>query len=68
MARYGREAARRSQSRARLNQQYFESFHATRIVKKEGTLPEAMAPEPDKLAIVEKLRKDEEWFGFAEPD
>ncbi len=41
-----------------LNHEEWFGFEAPRIVHREGTLPEAMAREPDKLAIVEKLRKD----------
>lgn len=41
-----------------LNHGEWFGFAEPRIVKKEGTLPEASAKEPDKLAIVEKLRKD----------
>jgi len=41
-----------------LNHEEWFGFATPHIVKKEGTLPEAMAKEPDKLAIVEKLRKD----------
>ncbi len=41
-----------------LNHEEWFGFETPRIVNKEGTLPEAMNREPDKLAIVEKLRKD----------
>ena len=41
-----------------LNHEEWFGFAAPRIVKKEGTLTEASAKEPDKLAIVEKLRKE----------
>ena len=41
-----------------LNHEEWFGFAEPRIAKKEGTLPEATAPEPDKLVIVEKLRKD----------
>ena len=41
-----------------LNHEEWFGFAAPHLVKKDGTLPEATAREPDKLAIVEKLRKD----------
>lgn len=41
-----------------LNHEEWFGFAAPRIVKKEGALAEATAREPDKLAIVEKLRRD----------
>jgi hypothetical protein len=41
-----------------LNHEEWFGFAEPRIVNKEGTIPGATAPEPDKLAIVEKLRKD----------
>jgi hypothetical protein len=41
-----------------LNHEEWFGFSTPTIVKKEGMIPEAMATEPDKLAIVEKLRKD----------
>jgi uncharacterized protein len=41
-----------------LNHEEWFGFAAPHITNKEGTLPEAMATEPDKLAIVEKLRKE----------
>jgi hypothetical protein len=41
-----------------LNHEEWFGFATPHIVKKEGSLPEAMAREPDKLVIVEKLRKD----------
>jgi hypothetical protein len=41
-----------------LNHEEWFGFAAPRIVNKEGMIPEAMTTEPDKLAIVEKLRKD----------
>src|SRR6476646_4119392 len=41
-----------------LNHEEWFGFATPRITNKEGTLPEAMAAEPDKLAIVEKLRKE----------
>jgi hypothetical protein len=41
-----------------LNHEEWFGFAEPHIVKKEGTLPEATAREPDKLAIVEKLRKE----------
>ncbi|EDY16258.1 PepSY-associated TM helix domain protein [Chthoniobacter flavus Ellin428] len=41
-----------------LNHEEWFGFAAPHIVKKEGIVPEAMAQNPDKLAIVEKLRKD----------
>lgn len=41
-----------------LNHEEWFGFAEPRIVKKEGSMPEASAPVPDKLAIVEKLRKE----------
>ena len=41
-----------------LNHEEWFGFETPRIVHREGTVPEAMTREPDKLAIVEKLRKD----------
>jgi len=41
-----------------LNHEEWFGFAEPRTVNKEGSLPEAMNSEPDKLAIVEKLRKD----------
>jgi hypothetical protein len=41
-----------------LNHEEWFGFAEPRIVKKEGVIPEGMARQPDKLAIVEKLRKD----------
>src|ERR1700676_547786 len=41
-----------------LNHEEWFGFATPRIVKKEGSIFEAMDKEPDKLAIVEKLRKD----------
>lgn len=41
-----------------LNHEEWFGFAAPRIVNKEGTVPGAMTREPDKLAIVETLRKD----------
>jgi hypothetical protein len=41
-----------------LNHEEWFGYEEPHITKKEGTLPEAMAKEPDKLVIVEKLRKD----------
>jgi len=41
-----------------LNHEEWFGFATPHIVKKEGTLPEAMDKNPDKLAIVEKLRKE----------
>ena len=41
-----------------LNHEEWFGFAEPHIVKKEGVVPEAMAKAPDKLVIVEKLRKD----------
>ena len=41
-----------------LNHEEWFGFAAPRIVKMAGALPAAMAREPDKLAIVEQLRRD----------
>ncbi len=41
-----------------LNHEEWFGFATPHIVKKEGSIFEAMDKEPDKLAIVEKLRKD----------
>ncbi len=41
-----------------LNHEEWFGFATPHVVKKEGSIPEAMAKEPDKLLIVEKLRKD----------
>ena len=41
-----------------LNHEEWFGFATPIIVNKEGTLLEAMTTEPDKLAIVEKLRKE----------
>jgi hypothetical protein len=41
-----------------LNHEEWFGFATPRITKKQGTMPEAMTSEPDKLVIVEKLRKD----------
>ena len=41
-----------------LNHEEWFGFATPHIVKKEGAMSEAMARTPDKLAIVEKLRKD----------
>jgi hypothetical protein len=41
-----------------LNHEEWFGFSTPHIVKEEGSLPEAMDKEPDKLAIVEKLRKE----------
>src|SRR6188474_2915943 len=41
-----------------LNHEEWFGFATPRIVNKEGVLPEAMATEPDKLTIVEKLRRE----------
>jgi hypothetical protein len=41
-----------------LNHEEWFGFAEPHIVKKEGAIPEAMATQPDKLVIVEKLRKD----------
>ncbi len=41
-----------------LNHEEWFGFAEPRIVKKEGVMSEAMAKPPDKLLIVEKLRKD----------
>ncbi len=40
-----------------LNHEEWFGFAEPHIVKREGTLPGATAPEPDKLALVEELRK-----------
>jgi hypothetical protein len=41
-----------------LNHEEWFGFATPVIVTHEGSLPEAMSKEPDKLTIVEKLRKD----------
>jgi hypothetical protein len=41
-----------------LNHEEWFGFATPHIDKKEGSIPDAMAKDPDKLAIVEKLRKD----------
>ena len=41
-----------------LNHEEWFGFEEPRIVTREGAIPEAMASEPDRLAIVEKLRKE----------
>ena len=41
-----------------LNHDDWFGFATPRIVNKEGTIPEAMTRQPDKLAIVERLRKE----------
>jgi hypothetical protein len=41
-----------------LNHPDWFGFATPRVDKREGAIPEAMVKEPDKLAIVEKLRKD----------
>jgi len=41
-----------------LNHEEWFGFATPYVVKKEGAIPEAMAKEPDKLLIVEKLRRD----------
>ena len=41
-----------------LNHEEWFGFAAPRIVKKAGTLPEATGRDPDKLAIVEELRRE----------
>jgi uncharacterized protein len=41
-----------------LNHEEWFGFATPHVVKKEGSIFEAMDKEPDKLAIVEKLRKD----------
>src|SRR3954466_5386329 len=47
-----------------LNHEEWFGFEAPRIDHRTGTLPAAMTAEPDKLAIVEKLRKDFGATGF----
>jgi hypothetical protein len=41
-----------------LNHEEWFGFATPYIVKKEGSIPDAMSKDVDKLAIVEKLRKD----------
>jgi hypothetical protein len=41
-----------------LNHEEWFGFSTPRAVTREGVLSEAAVPEPDKLAIVEKLRRD----------
>jgi hypothetical protein len=41
-----------------LNHEEWFGYAAPHIVNREGTIPEAMTREPDRLVIVEKLRKD----------
>ena len=41
-----------------LNHEEWFGFAEPRITNRTGTLPEAMTAEPDKLAIVEKLRRE----------